>query len=153
MHYSGTSVSYNPSILRIRSEKDGLPHLLGSRCRACGTLSFPPQHFCSQCLESDTESIELSNEGKIYSFTVVERESLAPADFEIPFAYGYIDLPERIRVLAKIVVCDPRSLAIDMPVTLTLEKKRTDQNGNDVMVFRFTPAGENRKQRGGGGNA
>ncbi len=132
-------VSYNPSILTVQSEKDGQPHLIAKKCRACNILIFPAQPFCHQCLGDDLESIELSNQGEIYSFTIVERESLAPSDFQIPFAYGYIDLPEGVRVLAKIIDWQPESLKIGLPVKLTLERIRTDSDGHDVMVLRFAP--------------
>lgn len=85
------------------------------------------------------ESIELSNRGEIYSFTIVERESLAPPDFQVPFAYGYIDLPEGVRVLAKMIRWKPDSLKIGQAVQLVLERIRTDPDHNDVVVFRFTP--------------
>jgi uncharacterized OB-fold protein len=132
-------VSYNPSILAVQSEKDGLPHLIANKCRACNILIFPPQPFCYQCLENDLDSVELSNQGEIYSYTIVERESLAPSDFQVPFAYGYIDLPEGVRVLAKIINWEPGSLKIGLAVRLTLERIRTDSGGKDVVVFRFAP--------------
>jgi len=131
------AVSYNPAILRLSSEKDGLPHLVANRCGACKILFFPPQKFCSQCLESDLESIELNNAGTLYSFTVVERSSLAPENFQVPFAYGYVDLPEGARVLAKIVNWKPADLKIGSSVRMTWEKIREDAEGNGVMAFRF----------------
>ena len=132
-------VSYNPSILKVRSEKDGQPHLIANKCRACNILIFPAQPFCHQCLGDDLDSIELSNRGEIYSVTIVERESLVPPDFQVPFAYGYIDLPEGIRVLAKMIHWEPDSLKIGQAVQLVLERIRTDPDHNDVVVFRFTP--------------
>ncbi len=132
-------VSYNPSILNIKSIKDGLPHLMASKCNQCNELFFPSQEFCSRCLEGNLEPTELSVQGNIYSFTIVERKSLAPGNYEVPFAYGYIDLPEGIRVLAKINNWEPDTLNIGMAVTMSLEKIREDENGNDVVTFRFVP--------------
>jgi hypothetical protein len=34
---------------------------------------------------------------------MVEKESLGAKGFRVPFAYGYIDLPEGVRVLSKIL--------------------------------------------------
>ena len=132
-------ISYNPAILKISSEKDGLPHLMASRCNFCKVLFFPPQTFCSQCLSNDLESIELGNRGTLYSFTIVERSSLAPENFQVPFAYGYVDLPEGARILAKIINWEPGALKIGSPVEMTLEKIREDGEGNSVMAFRFAP--------------
>ena len=132
-------VSYNPSILTVQSEKDGQPHLIAKKCRACNIFIFPPPLFCHQCLGDDLESVELGNQGEIYSYTIVERESLAPPDFQVPFAYGYIDLAEGVRVVAKIINWEPGSLKIGLPVQLALERIRTDASGRGVMAFRFAP--------------
>ena len=132
-------VPYDSSILEIRSVGDGLPHLLASKCDDCNVLFFPPQEFCSQCLEGNLKPVELSAQGILYSFTIVERESLAPGDFRVPFAYGYIDLPEGVRVLAKIIGWEPDALTIGMNVRLALEKIKEDDSGNDIVAFRFAP--------------
>ncbi len=132
-------ISYNPAILRIRSEEDGLPHLMASRCNSCRIIFFPPQKFCSRCLSSDNlESVELSSRGTLYSFTVVERGSLAPEHFQVPFVYGYVDLPEGVRVLAKILNWEPDTLKIGSPVKMALERIREDEEGNNVVAFRFS---------------
>ena len=131
-------ISYNPAILKIRSEKDGLPHLTASKCKSCKLIFFPPQKFCSRCLSDNLESIELSNRGMLYSFTIVERNSLAPESFQVPFVYGYVDLPEGVRVLAKILNWEPGALKIGSPVKMTLDKIREDEEGNNVVAFRFS---------------
>jgi uncharacterized OB-fold protein len=67
----------------------------------------------------------------------VERESLAPKGFTVPYAYGYVDLPERVRALAKIVDWKPEILKLDAPVELVLEEIREEPSGEKVMGFRF----------------
>jgi uncharacterized OB-fold protein len=79
----------------------------------------------------------LSGQGEIYSFTVVERETLAPKGFQVPYAYGYIDLPEGVRVLSKIVGWSPETLKINASVEIVLEEIRQNEVGEKIMGFRF----------------
>jgi uncharacterized protein len=130
-------VSFNPTLLILQAE-DGKPHLLGSRCEACGKVYFPQQKLCIECLgEGTLKGYPLSDKGKIYSFTVVERDTLAPKGFQVPYAYGYIDLPEGVRVLSKIVGWRSETLKIDAPVEIFLEEIRQNEVGEKVMGFRF----------------
>lgn len=79
----------------------------------------------------------LSTRGKIYSFTFVERESLAPPGFKVPFAYGYVDLPEGVRIISKIIGWTPETLRVDAPAELVLEEIREDSEGKKVTGYRF----------------
>jgi uncharacterized OB-fold protein len=45
-------------------------HLIGSRCRECGEVTFPANAFCPQCCTETTENLPLSRRGILYSFTV-----------------------------------------------------------------------------------
>lgn len=131
-------ISFNPQILTLNSAKDGKPHLLGSRCKVCGSFFFPQQLLCTECFSEGTlEEYPLSDKGEIYSFTIVERESLAPKGFKVPYAYGYIDLPEGVRVLSKIIDWTPETLKLGAPVKMVLEEIREDPSGEKVMGFRF----------------
>jgi uncharacterized OB-fold protein len=130
-------VSFNPVLLTLQAE-DGKPHLLGSRCDVCGKVYFPQQKLCLQCLEEGiVKGHLLSGQGEIYSFTVVERETLAPKGFQVPYAYGYIDLPEGVRVLSKIVGWSPETLKINASVEIVLEEIRQNEVGEKIMGFRF----------------
>ena len=73
MEEKSKKISFNPAILGLKAD-DGQPHLLGSRCSACGKVFFPQQALCTECFREGTLSeYPLSNRGKLYSFTVVER--------------------------------------------------------------------------------
>ena len=130
--------SFNRSILTLRASEDGHPHLLGSRCGSCGKVFFPQQDICTECFqEGSLKEQPLSTRGKLYTFTVVERESLAPKGFQVPYAYGYVDLPEGVRVLSKIVGWTPETLKIGAEVELVLEEIREDASGEKVIGYRF----------------
>jgi uncharacterized OB-fold protein len=130
--------SFDPWLFDLNVAEDGQPHLIGSKCSACGASFFPQQLLCTGCFQEGTlKTYPLSTRGKIYSFTIVERESLAPKGFEVPYAYGYIDLPDGVRVISKIIGWTPETLKIDAPVELVAESLREDPSGQKVMGFRF----------------
>ena len=58
-----------------------------------------------------------------------------------PFGVGYVELPEGIRVEARLTESDPGALAIGMPMELVLEPFDRDAEGNERMTFAFRPAG------------
>ncbi len=131
-------ISFDPRILTLRFPEDGQPHLLGSRCSACGKVFFPQQSLCTECFKEGTlKECSLSTQGKLYAFTIVERESLAPKGFTVPYAYGYVELPEGVRVLSKIIDWKPETLRLDAPVEFVPEVLREDPSGQKVMGFRF----------------
>jgi len=130
--------SFNPLLLMLNSPGDGQPHLLGSRCDSCGRFFFPQQSICMDCLKSGTlKEAPLGTKGTVYSYTIVERETLAPKGFKVPYAYGYIDLAEGVRVLSKIIDWTPETLKLGAPVEMVLEEIREDPPGEKVMGFRF----------------
>ena len=131
-------VSFDPNILAIRATEGDQPHLIGSKCTLCSSIFFPQQTLCTECFADDAlEPYPLSTRGKIYAFTIVERESLAPKGFQVPYVYGYIELPERVRVLSKIIGWAPETLKLDAPVELVLESLREISDGEKVIGFRF----------------
>lgn len=126
-------VSFRPGELEI--DPDGTGHLLGSRCRSCGAHFFPIREACSGCLSDDLETVRLSRSGTVYTYTVVRQSTPA---FAVPYALGYVDLPERVRVMGQFS-CDPSELAIGMAVELVVEPFGEDDDGNVLHGYRFRP--------------
>ena len=90
--------------------------LMGSTCRACGRLSFPPRADCPTCRHGEFEFTEMSGRGIVMTHTTI---NAAPAGFEddVPFELGVVDLEETGRLLAPFgATIDPQEIAIDMPV-------------------------------------
>lgn len=131
-------VSFDPLVLTLNAPTDGQPHLLGSRCSSCGSFFFPQQALCTECFQESTlKEHALSQRGKLYSFTIVERKNLAPPGFTVPYAYGYVDLPEGVRVLSKLIGWKPETLKIGAEAECVTEEVRKDASGQEVMGFRF----------------
>jgi uncharacterized OB-fold protein len=73
--------------------------ILATKCKKCGKLYFPPAADCSNCLASEMEWVELSNEATIETFTHVV---VRPTTFqqEKPYTVAIGRLKEGARVLA-----------------------------------------------------
>ncbi len=83
------------------------------------------------------ETVPLSTEGTVYTYTVVHQSTPA---FEVPYVLGYVDLAEGVRVLGQITGCDPGDVRIGMPVVLTVEPFGEDEEGRELAGYRFRPA-------------
>ena len=115
------------------------PRLLGSRCQSCSEVFFPRRHVCAKCLHEGCDDIELSPRGTIYTWTYVHVPLFAKANAKVStYGVGQIDLPEGPRVQA-ILVGERDEFSIGMEVETDLEVLRTDDDGNDVVIYRFRP--------------
>lgn len=109
--------------------------LAGSHCRACGRTYFPRKRVCAECFQIDQmENVALSSRGRLYSFTVVEA---GPAGFPVPYAVGYVDLPEGVRVFAPLEG-DPEAFEIGMELEMAVGPIK-EENGVTIIGQKFKP--------------
>ncbi len=127
------------------SSANDSPRLIGSRCPQCGEIFFPKKEveFCIHCQNMGLEEIILSSRGKIYSFTVVMQRPPVYYQGEVPYAIGYVELPEGIRLETLFSAPDLESLKIGMDVELRIEKLCIDEKGNEIITYKFKPTKEN----------
>jgi uncharacterized OB-fold protein len=122
---------------------EGDAHLIGSRCLGCGSYYFPQSLSCRnpRCEDKRLESIPLSRQGRLYSFTVQHYRPPALFRWEhwAPYALGVIELPEGLRVMAMLAEIDLSALAIDMPMVLTLVPLYHNDEGHPVLTYAFKP--------------
>ncbi len=78
-------------------------NLIGSECRKCGTLYFPPRIVCRKCGRgSDMHARQFKGTGTLFSFTKIH----VPAEAfrgEAPYTVGIVELDEGPRVEGHIV--------------------------------------------------
>jgi uncharacterized OB-fold protein len=98
--------------------------LLLKRCRDTGRAFFYPRDH-SPFTGGDTEWIEASGHGVIYSFSVLARA-------QPPYCLAYVTLAEGPIVLTNLITADFDSLYIGQPVTVTFV---ASQNGQKVPMF------------------
>jgi uncharacterized OB-fold protein len=120
---------------------DEKPQLIGSRCRSCGELFFPRKDIalCGHCQSGELEEVKLSTKGKIYNYTIVTQRPPVYYRGEVPYALGFVELPEGIRIETLFTGCDPDSLHVGMDVELVIQKLHEDDDGNEVMAYKFRP--------------
>jgi len=64
--------------------------IMGTRCRVCGMVFFPPRADCYGCLSSDMEWFEVSGTGKLLTYSKLQ---FAPVGFEgdLPYSIAVLD--------------------------------------------------------------
>ena len=134
MTITAISESFRPGELEVRP--DGSGNLIGSECQSCGAHFFPIREACSGCLSQDLEDVAFSTEGTLYTYTVVRQSTPA---FEVPYALGYVDFPEDVRIMGQIAGLEFDEITIGMPMTITLEPFGEDEDGNTLTGYRFRP--------------
>ena len=125
------------------------PHLLGSRCTACGSYFFPRlSSFCRNpaCDSTSFAEVRLSRTGRIWSFTDACYQPPPPyvsAEPFQPFAIAAVELAaERMIVLGQVVAgVGVAQLKIGMPMELVLETLYR-VGGADKVVWKWRPAGQ-----------
>ena len=120
------------------------PRLLGSKCASCGTPYFPRSAVCHnpECRESKMEEASFGPRGTLWSCAIQNYPPPAPARYEepyTPYALGMVDMPEGLRVLGRISTDDPEGVQVGAEVELVLERLYLDENGNEVITWKFKP--------------
>jgi len=120
---------------------DEKPQLLGSQCHNCGEVFFPKRQdvLCSYCQSSSFKEINLSPRGKIYSYTVVMQRPPVYYQAEVPYAIGFVELPEGIRVETLFTGGKLEDLRVGMEVEMLIDKLHTEEDGTEVYCYKFKP--------------
>jgi uncharacterized OB-fold protein len=115
------------------TERGGAVRLHGSKCGHCGTVAFPAHGLCPACgADNGQARVELSPVGTLYTFSEIH---IAPKGFATPYAVGYVDLPEGVRLFGQI---EGRASDLTMgeQVAVTLGPVRADA-GRPVISYKF----------------
>ncbi len=115
------------------------PVVVGSKCRKCGRVYFPKKKVCPDCwLRDEMDITPLSKQGKLSLFTIATMSLLG---LKTPYACGYVDLPEGVRLFTLLTDCKPfdEKLELDMEVEMVIEKMKKDDFGNDIYTYKFRP--------------
>src|SRR5436309_9802266 len=134
-------VSVDPDVLRVGPHG---PRLIGSRCEACGTYTFPAQDGCPRCAGPNTARVDLEPRGTLWTWTVQGFPPKAPPYIGVseptqyqPFGVGYVELPGQVMVEARLTESDPGRLHIGMELQLTLAPLTIDESGATVVTYAF----------------
>ena len=121
------------------------PQLIGSRCTACGIVTFPTQESCPRCSSTAMAEHLLARRGRLWAWTTQHFPPpsppyVGPAGKEfVPFGLGYVELADEVKVETRLTTADPDALSTGMEMELVLVPLRTDDEGNEVVTFAFQP--------------
>lgn len=118
--------------------------LVGSRCVDCGTATFPAGVGCPRCSSENIEELLLPRRGALWTFTTqsfpVKEPYIGPSgDDFAPFAVGYVQLGDVLRVEGRLTESDPSKLTIGMEMELVVVPFATDPDGTEVLTYAFQP--------------
>ena len=121
------------------------PHLIGGRCKSCGTYYFPKYYVVHKpgCKEREIEEIPLSRKGKLDTYTVQYYPPPPPFITTVPFvpyAIGWVALPEGIAVAGIITDCKIEDIKQHMNLELVIEKAWEEEDGTEVLTWKWRPA-------------
>lgn len=100
--------------------------LVIGRCKSCGEAHFYPRTRCPRCLRPDTELVEASGSGTLYSYSVMRRA-------KVPYTIAYVTLDEGVTMMTNIIGCTPDDLRIGMKLRVDFQPS---ENGQKVPMFR-----------------
>ena len=129
-----------PIVPFLRLPEEGEPHLVGTRCTACGAVYLGDRIACSKCAaRGPFEEVPLSRNGTLWVYSIVHQSF---PGVPVPYVVGVVDLPEGVSVRCNIIDVEPKPEAIKfgMPVEMTTGVSQQDKQGNDVIAFYFRPA-------------
>ena len=118
------------------------PHLIGSKCKECGEIFFPKKEkgWCVYCMKEGLEDITLSTRGKIHTASVVMQQPGGGFYHgPVPYAYGFVNLPEGVRVETLFTSAEADELEVGRDAELLIDRLCDDEDGNEVVTFMFRP--------------
>jgi len=97
----------------------GLP---GSRCADCAVTVYPAEVACPRCGRA-TSPVALSSAGELWTWTVQRFPPksppfVQPPDGFRPFALGYVELADGVRIAAVLDIDDFAVIRIGMPLRI-----------------------------------
>ena len=130
-----------PVVEYLKLPDDGDPYLEGHKCGECNSIFLGEREVCSNCTaRGKIEPIQLSNKGKLYSYSITFR---AFPGIDVPYISAIVDLDGGGTVKGNLNDCqpDPDKIEFDMPVEVVFDDAlgRKDAEGNSYISYFFKP--------------
>ncbi|MFZ0931510.1 MAG: Zn-ribbon domain-containing OB-fold protein [Syntrophobacteraceae bacterium] len=106
--------------------------LMGTRCKTCGKVFFPPRAHCYECLAGDIDWFQVSGKGELVSYSTLQ---YAPTGFteDLPYTIALVDYG-KYKVFGRIDKSIPESeLVIGMKMEVQV---CCTSNGHLTYVFK-----------------
>ncbi len=145
-------VPIRKGVFKFSPSPEERPSLVGSKCKSCGDVSYPPRHFCPKC-GSLGDEYAFGTFGEIITYTVVYQGGFG---IKTPYVVGMVIFPElndpELTVVSQIIECEPDEVEIGMKVELIIDRTRSTfiggfmkmmgMPGEYVVGFKFRPVRE-----------
>lgn len=90
-------------------------------CSDCQTYIFYPRKYCPECWSSALEWKNACGRAKVFAFTIT-RDMVEPKFMpDLPYVLALVDLEEGVRMMTRIVECEPETVEIGMEVEVVFE--------------------------------
>ncbi|ARM74658.1 Zn-ribbon domain-containing OB-fold protein [Acidianus manzaensis] len=101
---------------------DGLKkgEILGTKCKKCGKIYFPPQKDCTNCMTTDLEWVKLSKEGTIMTYSIVKQKPQGFENFQ-DYIIAIVRNSDDVDLMCWLLDKNPR---VNEKVKLTSDGKR-----------------------------
>ena len=100
--------------------------VMGTRCKDCGMVFFPPRADCYKCLASNVEWFEVSGKGKLLTYSELK---FAPVGFQddVPYCIALLDYGE-YKVFGRIAKDVPESeIEVGMEMKTVVNRTSNEQ--------------------------
>jgi uncharacterized OB-fold protein len=138
VHYR-PRVSATPRPIAPRLFTDGRdgPRLVAARCPACERRHFPAAASCPYCGADGCRDDLVGPAARLFLYTAVRS---APPGYRgpLPFGFGVVELPERLRVITRLTETDLARLRPGQPMRLVIDTLFVDEE-TPVLSYAFAP--------------
>lgn len=100
--------------------------LLLQHCTTCGLFQFYPRPSCLRCSSGDLEWKGASGNGRLHTFSVVQRTADRAFADDVPYVFGVVELEEGPRVTVNVVDTPLDQLRCDLPVRMVFTELGPD---------------------------
>lgn len=99
---------------------DGLAQhrLLLQRCTGCGLVRHYPRPMCDACHSMECDWVEAAGSARVHSWTVAHHAFHPAFKPELPYVLVTADLPEGVRLLARLEGDEAAALRIGQPLRI-----------------------------------
>lgn len=112
--------------------------LLANRCAVCGQIFFPRSDRCFNCHNQDMAAVLLRGTCSLYTFTIV---NMPTEHYKPPYAIGWVEFAEGVRVFGQIKGWEKQSLKIGMNMKLVIDTL-WQEDDKEIIGYKFKPLSE-----------
>jgi hypothetical protein len=111
------------------------------RCDGCRRLVWYPDGTCRRCGGGDFTWTAVSGRGRLFSWSVVHRAFIPEFAGSVPYVSALVtpDEDAAVRIVTRIVDCEPAALRIDMPVHVVFRTLSVPGRPREVVAPCFAP--------------